>query len=295
MGLTTKVSMISDVNANSQISVRVWQSRETLSVTITEMEGFGMGGMAQVKLSERETEQFAWQIMMPEFGEEAQQKLKASTALVSRIGGLGGPTALYLAMAGIGKLVLAHGGVPEMGHLNRWIFTPLEAVGKVSPVDSTKEHIQKLVPNIEIMGVKESINEKNVEDLVSKVDIVMDCPPWFEERQLLNREIVRQKKPMIEAAMYGMEGYVTTIIPGETPCLGCLGYQNKQWKHPFPVIGAVPAVLGSLAALEAIKVLTGFGTPLKNKLLLFDGKTAAFRSIGVRRNPKCPVCNSEHN
>lgn len=248
--------------------------------------------MTQAQLTETEIEQFAWQIMMPEFGEEAQRKLKASTALVSRVGGLGGPTALYLAMAGIGKLVLAHGGVPEMGHLNRWIFTPLNAVGKVSPIVSATEHIKKLVPNIEIVGITENINKQNVKELVSQADIVLDCPPWFEERQLLNREIVLQGKPMIEAAMYGMEGYVTTIIPGETPCLGCLGFQNKEWKLPFPVIGAVPAVLGSLAALEAIKLLTGFGAPLKNKLLLFDGKASSFRNIGVRRNPNCPVCGA---
>lgn len=183
--------------------------------------------MTEATLTEQDLGQFGWQIMIPDFGVEAQKKLKGATALVSRVGGLGAPTALYLAMAGIGKLILVHGGVPEIGHMNRWIFSPLDAVDKISPVVSAAEHIKKLVPSIEIVTVQEHINENNVAGLVAQSDIVMDCPPWFEERHLLNRESVRQGKPMIEAAVYSMEGYVTTMIPGETPCLSCLNLQQK--------------------------------------------------------------------
>jgi molybdopterin/thiamine biosynthesis adenylyltransferase len=91
-----------------------------------------------------------------------------------------------------------------------------------------------------------------------------------------------------------MEGYVTTIIPGETPCLNCLNLQSKDWNLPFPVLGAIPAVMGSMAALEAVKVLTGYGTPLKNKMLMFDGKTSSFRTIKLRRNPNCKLCGHYH-
>lgn len=251
--------------------------------------------MKDLMLTEEEQERFEWQIMIPNFGVEAQKKLKGASALVSRVGGLGEPTALYLAMAGIGKLILAHGGVPELGHMNRWILSPYEAVGKVSPVKSTIEAIKKLNPTIEIIGYEEHVNKDNVKDLVSQADIVMDCPPWFEERHLLNAEAVRQRKPMIEAAVYGMEGYVTTIIPGETPCLSCLNLQSQDWTLPFPVLGAVPGMFGSLAALEAIKVLTGYGTPLKNTLLLFDGANSSFRRVKIKKNSECPVCASVHS
>lgn len=248
--------------------------------------------MVEMNLTEEEKERFEWQIMIPKFGEEAQKKLKGSTALVSRVGGLGEPTALYLAMAGIGKLILAHGGVPELGHMNRWILSPYEAVGKVSPVTSTIEAIKRLNPTIEIIGYEEHVNADNVQQLVEQADIVMDCPPWFEERYLLNAEAVRQGKPMVEAAVYGMEGYITTIIPGETPCLACLNLQSQEWTLPFPVLGAVPGMLGSMAALEAVKVLTGYGTPLKNTLLLFDGAQTSFRKVKIKKNAECPVCAS---
>lgn len=246
----------------------------------------------QQLLTDEEMERFGWQIMIPEFGVEAQQKLKGASAFISRVGGLGEPAALYLAMAGIGKLVIAHGGLPELGHMNRWILSPYDRVGTVSPVISSAEWIKKLNPSIEIVGYEESINKDNVEDLVSQVDIVLDCPPWFEDRDLLNREAVRQRKPMIEAAVYGVEGYITTIIPGETPCLSCLNLQSKEWQLPFPVLGAVPGMLGSMMAFEAIKVLTGYGKPLLNTLLVYDGKTTNFRKIKVSKNPECPVCAS---
>ncbi|GIQ69651.1 adenylyltransferase [Xylanibacillus composti] len=242
-------------------------------------------------LTDEERERFGWQIMMTGFGEDSQVKLKQSSALVSRVGGLGSPVALYLAMAGIGKLVIAHGGVPEMGHMNRWIMSPYEGVGKVSPVDSVIDHIRKLNPTIELVGVKESVTEENVQELVSQADIIMDCPPYFEERHLLNREAIRQQKPMVEAAVCGAEGYVTVIVPGETPCMSCLGFHSKDWELPFPVIGAVPGVIGSMAAMEAVKMLTGYGEPLKNRLVMYNGETASYQTIKLKRRANCPVCD----
>ncbi len=241
-------------------------------------------------LTDEERGRFSWQIMMSGFGEDSQHKLKQSSALVSRVGGLGSPVALYLAMAGIGKLVIAHGGVPELGHMNRWIMSPYEGVDKISPVDSVIAHIRKLNPTIELVGVKESVTEENAAELVSQADIIMDCPPYFEERHLLNREAIRQNKPMVEAAVCGAEGYLTVIAPGETPCMSCLGFQSKDWELPFPVIGAVPGVIGSMAAMEAVKVLTGYGEPLKNRLVMYNGETAEFQTIKLKRRSDCEVC-----
>ncbi len=107
---------------------------------------------------------------------------------------------------------------------------------------------------------------------------------------MLNRECVQQNKPMVEAAATGMEGFVTVVIPGETPCIQCLGFHSKDWSLPFPILGAVSGTVANLAALEAIKVLTGYGEPLRGTLLFLDGASSSFRRIKVRRNPACPVC-----
>lgn len=243
-----------------------------------------------VNLSQDELDRYDWQIMIPGFGLEAQRSLKGSSALVTRVGGLGGPAALNLAMAGIGRLVLAHGGFVEAFHMNRMILASYDSIGRRSPAAPAAERISALNPSVELEVVEENVTEQTVDDLVGGVDIVLDCPPTFEERHLLNQACVRLAKPMIEAAMYGMEGYLTTIIPGQTPCLSCLGLESNEWGLPFPVLGAIPCAIGTLAALEAIKVLTGFGSPLLNTILLFDGMTTRTRYISATRDPDCPVC-----
>jgi molybdopterin/thiamine biosynthesis adenylyltransferase len=126
---------------------------------------------------------------------------------------------------------------------------------------------------------------------VGAADVVFDCAPLFRERLLLNRECVRLGKPLIEAAMFELEGQLTTIIPGQTPCLACLYPEIPPgWKREFPVIGAVSATVANLAALEGIKLIAGFGELLTGKLLIFDARTMAFRKIALKRNPDCPVC-----
>jgi molybdopterin/thiamine biosynthesis adenylyltransferase len=195
-------------------------------------------------------------------------------------------------MAGIGRLVLAHGGFVEAFHMNRMILASYDSIGRRSPAAPAAERIAALNPSVEVEVVEENVTDQTVDAMVGSVDVVLDCPPTFEERHLLNQACVRLGKPMIEAAMYGMEGYVTTIVPGRTPCLSCLGLHSQEWGLPFPVLGAIPCTLGSLAALEAIKVLTGYGSPLLNTILLFDGFTSRTRYISAERDPDCPVCSS---
>ena len=126
---------------------------------------------------------------------------------------------------------------------------------------------------------------------MGRADIVFDCAPLFEERFLLNRECVRQGKPMVEAGMFGLEGQVTSIIPGRTPCLRCLYPEMPPaWRRRFPVLGAVSALAGSIAAVEGVKLITGLGTPLTGTLLCFDTTTMVFQRIPVQRRSDCPVC-----
>ena len=253
-----------------------------------------LGTGEAVELSQEELDRFGWQIMMPGFGVEAQRKLKGASALVTRVGGLGGPAALNLAMAGIGKLVLAHGGVVELFHMNRMILASYDAVGRRSPATVAAERIAVLNPTIELEVIEENVTEQTVDGMVEAVDVVLDCPPYFEERHLLNQACVRLGKPMIESAVGGPEGYLTTIVPGQTACLTCIGLERWDWSHPFAVIGAVPCAIGSLAALEAIKILTGYGTPLLDTLLLLDVETSRTRYLMLQRDPDCPVCGPQY-
>ncbi len=243
------------------------------------------------QLTDRDREMYKRQMQIPGFGEEAQLKLKKSSALISRVGGLGGPASLYLAMAGIGKLLIAHSGTLTWSNLNRQILMRHDYVGKPR-IECAGELFERLHPECEIVLIGDDTTEEKAREWVSQVDIVCDCPPSFEERYALNKACVELRKPMIEAAMYGMEGSLTTIFPGETPCLACLVPRKPDWwqTYGFPVLGAVSAALGCLAAVEAVKVLTGFGETLKGKMLAYDADAMEFLKFPVTRRPDCPVC-----
>ncbi len=234
---------------------------------------------------------FKRQIDIPGFGEAAQSKLKDSSALITRVGGLGGPVSLYLAMAGVGKIVIAHSGKLTWSNLNRQILMRHDYVGKPR-IECATDLFARLHPECEVVATPQDMNDDNAQEWVSQVDIVCDCPPSFEERYALNKACVELRKPMIEAAMYGMEGTLTTIVPGESPCLACLVPEKPPWweTYGFPVLGAVSAALGCLAAVEAIKVLAGFGETLKGSMLSYDADAMDFYKFPVERRADCPIC-----
>lgn len=242
------------------------------------------------KLTEQEKATYQWQMWVPGFGEQGQEKLKQASVLISRVGGVGSVVALELAAAGIGKLVLAHGGNIKPSDLNRQLLMTYDGIGR-SRVESATRRLKELNPHVEIEAIPENISESNVERLVREVDLVVDCAPLFEERFAMNSEIVRQKKPMVECAMYDMEAQITTIIPGQTPCLSCL-YPEKPniWKREFPVFGAISGTIACMAAMEAIKVISGLGEPLLGKLLICNLRQMTFRKLDIYRQPNCSVC-----
>ncbi len=242
------------------------------------------------KLTPEERAVYEWQIWVPGFGEAGQEKLKGASALVSRCGGLGGPLAQSLAAAGVGRLVIAHDGDLKPSDLNRQILQTADWVGKPR-IDSIVRRLRELNPRVEVEGVAENVSEENSERLVGKADIVFDCAPLFAERFAMNRECIRQGKPLVEAAMFSLEGQVTTIIPGKTPCLACLYPETPpEWKREFPVIGAVSALAAQIAAMEGIKLLAGIGKPLAGELLYYDTASMTFQKIPIARRPDCPVC-----
>lgn len=242
------------------------------------------------ELTNDERARYEWQMWADGFGEEGQRKLKASSALVSRVGGVGGTVAYYLAAAGIGKLVLAHAGNIKPSDLNRQLLMTTAGLG-TSRSESAERRLGDLNPGVEVEAVAENIDEDNAAELVGRVDVVVDAAPLFEERFLLNREAVRQGKPLVESAMYDFDAQLTTVIPGTTPCLACLYPEHPpHWKREFPVLGAVSGAVASLAAVEVVKLITGIGEPLAGKLLTINMRTMEFRKLSILRRDDCPVC-----
>jgi molybdopterin/thiamine biosynthesis adenylyltransferase len=244
-------------------------------------------------LSDRELERYRRQLMLSGFTIEHQQRLKDSTALIAGIGGLGGTAAIYLAVAGIGKLVIAHYGNLTLSNMNRQILMKHEWIGK-SRVIQAKKSIEDINPDVDVEVYDERITKDNVDKLLDEVNIALSARPNFHERRVLNNACVRKGILMVEAAMNGMEGYIFNIIPGITPCLNCLYPEdNNEWEElGFPVLGAVSGMLGCIMAIEAIKLLTGYGRPLLSKMLMFNTIDMEFRKFNIRRDEDCNVCGT---
>jgi molybdopterin/thiamine biosynthesis adenylyltransferase len=241
-------------------------------------------------LTDEERAVYEWQIWVDDFQEAGQEKLKGSSILVSRVGGLGSVVAYELAAAGVGKLVLAHAGNVKPSDLNRQLLMTHDWLGKPR-VESAERRLKELNPRLEVVAVEENVSEDNAAALIEQVDLVIDCAPLFPERFAMNRQAVVQNKPLVECAMYDLEAQLTTIIPGQTPCLACLyPDQPPEWRREFPVFGAVSGTVGCMAAMEAIKVLSGFGEPLAGSLLTFDLRDMSFARRRITRNPGCAVC-----
>lgn len=241
-------------------------------------------------LTDEERAVYEWQIWVDDFGEQGQERLKGASVLISRIGGLGGVVAYELAAAGIGKLVLAHAGNVKPSDLNRQLLMTHDWLGKPR-VESAERRLKELNPRLEIVAVPENVSEANAPGLVDQVDLIVDCAPLFEERFAMNRAAVVQGKPIVECAMYDLDFSLTSVIPGQTPCLACLTpEQPPAWKREFPVFGAVSGAVGCLAAMEAIKILAGLGEPLAGTLLSCDLRSMQFSRRTIRRNPACAVC-----
>lgn len=187
------------------------------------------------KLTNDERAIWEWQIWVRDFGEAGQEKLKDSSVLVSRCGGVGGSVAYELAAAGVGRLVIAHRGNIQLSDLNRQLLTTHDAVG-TSRIASIERRLKQLNPRMEIVTVDENVNENNAASLVGQVDLIVDCAPLFEERFALNAQAVRLGKPLVECAMFDLQCQITTILPGKTACLRCI-YPRfpSQWKREFPV------------------------------------------------------------
>ena len=242
------------------------------------------------KLTDAEREVYSWQTTVAGFGEEGQRRLKAATVMVSRIGGVGGLVAYELAAVGVGRLVLAHAGKLKPSDLNRQLLMRHDALGQAR-IDTAVESLKALNQRLEIVAVSGNVTEANAAKLVGQADVVVDCAPLFEERFAMNAACVRLAKPMVECAMYETEAHITSFAPGRTGCLRCLYPEEPDdWKRRFPVIGAVSGAVGCFGAMEAIKIITGLGEPLFNRLVTCDLRAMTFNSVRLQQRSDCPIC-----
>ncbi len=236
----------------------------------------------QPELTADELSTYEWQLDIEGFGQSGQSRLKNATVLISRVGGLGSVVAYELAAAGVGRLILAHAGNVQPSDLNRQILMTHDWIGKPR-VLSAERRLKELNPRLEIMAIEENLCADNAEQIVSLADCVVDAAPLFQERLAMNDAAERLGKPVVEAAMYELEASLTVIQPPDT-----LRFRDlvpdvpAGWQRRFPVFGAVSGTIGCLAAMEAIKLLAGFGTPLKNRMLRMNLRTMQFDMIRLR-------------
>ena len=252
---------------------------------------------APTSLSPAQQSRYSRHLLIPEVGTAGQVKLLESKVLMIGAGGLGSPAALYLAAAGVGTLGIVDFDVVEASNLQRQVIHSTERLG-VKKVDSAKQSIEALNPDVKVVAYDEMLLADNVERLIAGYDVILDGTDTFETRYLLNDAAVAAGIPVVHASVFRFEGQLTTFVPYEGPCYRCL-YPTPPPPELAPgcsvagVLGVVPGIMGLLQANEVLKVLLGIGDPLVGRLLLFDALDGSFSELRLSRDPQCPTCSDE--
>jgi molybdopterin/thiamine biosynthesis adenylyltransferase len=237
-----------------------------------------------------EIERYARHLVLRELGGPGQQKLKAASALIVGAGGLGSPAALYLAAAGVGALFVADPDVVDRSNLQRQILYAEDDVGRPK-AEAAADRLAALNPHIFVAGYNGAFNNSTADELCEGVDLVLDGTDDFGVRFEVNAACVRHGKPLISGAIGRWTGQVGVF--GRQPCYRCLVPEvppEAETCVAVGVVGALAGVVGSMMALEAIKLIAGVGEPLDGRLLIYDALSAETRTVKVGADPECPVC-----
>ena len=250
--------------------------------------------MIDEQLSDDELLRYSRQIMLPQFDVAGQEALKAARVLVVGLGGLGCPAATYLASAGVGTLVLADADTVDLSNLQRQIAHTTARVG-LNKAESAAMTLRELNPHPQLEVIPERLEGERLQALVASVDAVLDCCDNFSTRFALNKAAFAVGVPLISAAAIRLEGQLSVFDPRreDSPCYRCLYEEDADLDLSCAqngVMAPLVGVMGSLQALECIKVLSGTGITLVGRLLLFDALRLQFRELKLRQNPECPVC-----
>jgi molybdopterin/thiamine biosynthesis adenylyltransferase len=244
------------------------------------------------ELSAEEWARYARQIGPGVLSRDGQSRLASSTALVTRVGGMGGPAALALVMAGVGRVIVAHGGHLISPDLNRQVLGSEEFLGQPR-APSFAERLRSMNRFVRVEEIDHEPDDDEARRLARQVNVILSCPPTFAERLRLNNAAVEAGVPLIDAAQWGLMGTLIAVRPGQTACLRCVYPQDPPFEEEFPVLGAISSAVGALAALETIKILSRTGVPLFGRLWMIDGFRGGSSLIELTQNPECPCCGRQ--
>jgi len=246
-------------------------------------------------LTPEQRERYSRHTLIPEIGAEGQQKLLDAKVLLLGAGGLGSPTALYLAAAGVGTLGIVDDDVVDLSNLQRQVIHTTDRVG-VPKVDSAEQTIKALNPDVNVVKYPVRIDATNIVEIIEGYDVIVDGVDNFPTRYLLNDATVRLKIPVVSASILGFDGQLSVFKPYDGPCYRCL------FREPPPaelapscgangVLGVLPGTMGLLQATEVIKLILEIGEPAIGRLLLYDALGATLTEVKVHRDPECPICS----
>jgi molybdopterin/thiamine biosynthesis adenylyltransferase/rhodanese-related sulfurtransferase len=261
----------------------------------TEWKRNGFPTQLPRSLSPEQRSRYSRHLLIPEVGEEGQQRLLDARVLLIGAGGLGSPASLYLAAAGVGRLGIVDADVVDASNLQRQIVHSTDTLG-TPKVTSARRAIEALNPDVQVVGYEERLTSANVDRILGEGwDVIVDGADNFPTRYLVNDASVWHGIPVVHGSIYRFDGQVTVFKPHEGPCYRCL--------FPVPpppelapscaeggVLGVLPGIVGSLQASEALKLALGAGDPLVGRLLLFDALHTEFTEVALQRDPACPVC-----
>lgn len=229
------------------------------------------------------------QMLLPQIGEAGQQKLAASVVTVIGCGGLGSPVLTYLACAGVGTLRIVDCDRVSESNLNRQFLHGEQSIG-LEKTASAMHTLRSLNSRIRIEPVQMAVDDGNIGTAIQGCEVVVDCADNAATRLVVNKACIRAGIPLVEGGINGFTGFVL-CVDADHACLGCLGYGRAQKRGPVPVLGATAGVIGSLQAMECLKLLTGTGEPLFGTLLQYDGLTGNFTRVAVHKYDRC-MCHS---
>ncbi|NLY59159.1 MAG: molybdopterin-synthase adenylyltransferase MoeB [Gammaproteobacteria bacterium] len=247
-------------------------------------------------MNDQQLLRYSRQILLEQIDVDGQQRLLDSSVLIVGMGGLGGPAALYLAGAGVGRLLLADDDHVDLTNLQRQIIHGTADLDRPKTA-SAAERLAQLNPEVQVQQLNQRLLDEQLLQAVAQVDLVLDCTDNFSTRQAINRACVALRRPLVSGAAIRLQGQVSVFDPRDdsSPCYQCLygdGEDVALSCSEAGVIGPLVGMVGSLQALEAIKLLAGFGVPLTGRLLLIDALHSGFRELRIKRDPGCGCCGA---
>lgn len=239
---------------------------------------------------------YSRQIMLPQIDIEGQQKLLEARILIIGAGGLGSPASIYLAAAGVGSITIYDDDEVDLSNLQRQIAHHTSDIG-IDKVISTQRTLKNLNPEVNVQAFKERLEGEQLETAVASADVVLDCSDNFSTRFAINSACVKHRTPLVSGAAIRFEGQVAVFTPGknDSPCYNCLYRNDREEQQTCAtngVIAPITGIIGSIQALEAMKLIMNIGETLTGRLLLVDGYTMEFNTMKLRKNPTCPTCSA---